>query len=98
MIRRPPRPTRTGTLFPYTPLFRSRARGQQELVARGRFFGRAEARILPEGPQPALIAVGKNAAGEGVLPGLADMRRVYRVRPGIDRDLDAAAVDRMQTG
>src|SRR3546814_10317903 len=26
MIRRPPRPTRTDTLFPYTTLFRSRAR------------------------------------------------------------------------
>src|SRR3546814_3829070 len=28
MIRRPPRSTRTDTLFPYTTLFRSRARGQ----------------------------------------------------------------------
>src|SRR3546814_1349461 len=27
MIRRPPRSTRTDTLFPYTTLFRSRARG-----------------------------------------------------------------------
>src|SRR3546814_1445491 len=27
MIRRPPRSTRTDTLFPYTPLFRSQARG-----------------------------------------------------------------------
>src|SRR3546814_9882720 len=28
MIRRPPRPTRTDTLFPYTTLFRSRRRQQ----------------------------------------------------------------------
>src|SRR3546814_2520956 len=28
MIRRPPRSTRTDTLFPYTPLFRSLAAGQ----------------------------------------------------------------------
>src|SRR3546814_15586963 len=28
MIRRPPRSTRTDTLFPYTTLFRSRARGR----------------------------------------------------------------------
>src|SRR3546814_5996268 len=33
MIRRPPRSTRTDTLFPYTPLFRS---GRQRLVARCR--------------------------------------------------------------
>src|SRR3546814_8466408 len=29
MIRRPPRSTRTDTLFPYTTLFRSGARGQE---------------------------------------------------------------------
>src|SRR3546814_15711310 len=32
MIRRPPRSTRTDTLFPYTTLFRSRARGQGDEV------------------------------------------------------------------
>src|SRR3546814_18987781 len=30
MLRRPPRSTRTDTLFPYTPLFRSRGRPQGE--------------------------------------------------------------------
>src|SRR3546814_1827794 len=30
MIRRPPRSTRTDTLFPYTTLFRSRGRGSAE--------------------------------------------------------------------
>src|SRR3546814_9101852 len=36
MIRRPPRSTRTDTLFPYTTLFRSRpVRGDQLLVAQG---------------------------------------------------------------
>src|SRR3546814_8575550 len=35
MIRRPPRSTRTDTLFPYTPLFRSdRARGARQMPAR----------------------------------------------------------------
>src|SRR3546814_19824720 len=32
MIRRPPRSTRTDTLFPYTTLFRSAERGQPVLV------------------------------------------------------------------
>src|SRR3546814_14471698 len=35
MIRRPPRSTRTDTLFPYTTLFRS-AGGEQQLVAETR--------------------------------------------------------------
>src|SRR3546814_9018808 len=32
MIRRPPRSTRTDTLFPYTTLFRSRLRQYQQIV------------------------------------------------------------------
>src|SRR3546814_15089032 len=32
MIRRPPRSTRTDTLFPYTTLFRSRARSSEHLA------------------------------------------------------------------
>src|SRR3546814_11320130 len=35
MIRRPPRSTRTDTLFPYTTLFRSRRQRRGEFVARG---------------------------------------------------------------
>src|SRR3546814_19048453 len=46
MIRRPPRSTRTDTLFPYTTLFRSRLVGH----ARGR---RAEGADLGRGPRPA---------------------------------------------
>src|SRR3546814_13787105 len=34
MIRRPPRSTRTDTLFPYTTLFRSLARSDGEVAAR----------------------------------------------------------------
>src|SRR3546814_4064439 len=33
MIRRPPRSTRTDTLFPYTTLFRSAHRGQERHIA-----------------------------------------------------------------
>src|SRR3546814_3892313 len=35
MIRRPPRSTRTATLFPYTTLFRSRRRVELELAGDG---------------------------------------------------------------
>src|SRR3546814_7463999 len=34
MIRRPPRSTRTDTLFPYTTLFRSNGKGSEEVRAR----------------------------------------------------------------
>src|SRR3546814_9562563 len=39
MIRRPPRSTRTDTLFPYTTLFRSVARRRCQLPAVGRYRG-----------------------------------------------------------
>src|SRR3546814_13780988 len=41
MIRRPPRTTRTATLFPYTPLFRSPSVGMVSAAAHG------SASILP---------------------------------------------------
>src|SRR3546814_14262148 len=34
MIRRPPRSTRTDTLFPYTTLFRSREEGREEGIGK----------------------------------------------------------------
>src|SRR3546814_3624191 len=40
MIRRPPRSTRTDTLFPYTTRFRSAARDHPSHGARSRFRGR----------------------------------------------------------
>src|SRR3546814_11281284 len=39
MIRRPPRSTRTDTLFPYTTLFRSRVASGTEEVGRARDMG-----------------------------------------------------------
>src|SRR3546814_6190064 len=42
MIRRPPRSTRTDTLFPYTTLFRSR--GGQLVLGRGAAEAKADAR------------------------------------------------------
>src|SRR3546814_10459772 len=44
MIRRPPRSTRTDTLFPYTTLFRSRQRGTQDRTRRRGSAGLARRR------------------------------------------------------
>src|SRR3546814_2406552 len=77
MIRRPPRSTRTDTLFPYTTLFRSRmggAAGQQRLVERllhrvehaGFRLRQVAGEITQEGGlgQAALVAV-EDDAGTG---------------------------------
>src|SRR3546814_4473950 len=45
MIRRPPRSTRTDTLFPYTTLFRSG--GNQSVVYRPRLWGAVDQRPCP---------------------------------------------------
>src|SRR3546814_14952569 len=55
MIRRPPRSTRTDTLFPYTTLFRSK-------VARGHGRREGEGRLVTR-----LVEAGHEAAGVGCL-------------------------------
>src|SRR3546814_10887414 len=71
MIRRPPRSTRTDTLFPYTPLFRSR--GNSEVVphspppAFGRWRGIAtgarhdNARVRPSVQPPCYRWIGSRS-------------------------------------
>src|SRR3546814_212466 len=58
MIRRPPRATRTDTLFPYTALFRSTAAGAPPGVALG---GLAPGRLAPG------LAVSGSRGAEGSL-------------------------------
>src|SRR3546814_9532758 len=48
MIRRPPRSTRTDTLFPYTTLFRSRARTVAGGVGGGADGGKGDGRRHPD--------------------------------------------------
>src|SRR3546814_13253035 len=89
MIRRPPRSTRTDTLFPYTTLFRS-----YPIPFIERFLGE----IGAEGGQPAIdeqqqdeelarreadvpFVVGDRPAGEGEYH--RDQRDRHRVEPGI---------------
>src|SRR3546814_11653654 len=57
MIRRPPRSTRTDTLFPYTTLFRSLFAAHQDerggaIVEAGRVSGGDRALLLERGTQP----------------------------------------------
>src|SRR3546814_20088709 len=56
MYRRPPRPTRTDTLFPYTPLFRSNmpSIGGTRLISVARYRATSDRKVL--GSKPASTA------------------------------------------
>src|SRR3546814_4140215 len=75
MIRRPPRSTRTDTLFPYTTLFRSRGRGERP----------EEAHLIGEVTEVLHHGVGEGAEGRAdqelgaeLLPGPHDLHSLLR--------------------
>src|SRR3546814_16835791 len=68
MIRRPPRSTRTDTLFPYTTLFRSRSAASARGTARG---NRADA--VGRGDHGRGACAGGAAAGGGVSDGVSKL-------------------------
>src|SRR3546814_17335034 len=79
MIRRPPRSTRTDTLFPYTTLFRSPGASLRSLrppIATG-----------AQPPPPAADAHRRNALGTGPAPGCPHgrVRRPPRATSGLRR-------------
>src|SRR3546814_9757663 len=81
MIRRPPRSTRTDTLFPYTTLFRSRLRVDDVQRARLRACDRT-----PDGDRGARTrAVDPHAVRRGDAdPQPPDVDRLQRARPRRD--------------
>src|SRR3546814_7380823 len=91
MIRRPPRSTRTDTLFPYTTLFRARQReqigsaGAHPMASRCRHHRRVRC-LLP-------AAVGRRRRGrQGALHGVLRQRgaRIHPCRPGQPAKTEAA--------
>src|SRR3546814_15413100 len=87
MIRRPPRSTRTDTLFPYTTLFRSRQRPEIAPVQavgmigieQQQLAGRERAATLPSGQR---TAVSVTDQGDGNRPSInADIRADPANRP-----------------
>src|SRR3546814_1903035 len=67
MIRRPPRSTRTDTLFPYTTLFRS-PRGNQPSVASAALLRRPQNRTIPFKTAGAACETDEGAFGNGPCP------------------------------
>src|SRR3546814_16449382 len=113
MIRRPPRSTRTDTLLPYTPLFRSGRRAAQEghVVAR-RGVGRgvrelglvaeavqADAQVVPVVPVFELVVVAPLVAGHAaVVQRSGAGRAVAGVRVVEERPGQAVAVGDLPGG
>src|SRR3546814_1889101 len=80
MIRRPPRSTRTDTLFPYTTLFRSGLRHDED-VAEVRMAGARKMRVAETLDRRVVVAVAR-----GVIVAVADLAG----RVGVGRQLDHA--------
>src|SRR3546814_5063545 len=74
MVRRPPRSTRTDTLFPYTTLFRS-DQDRQGDGDRPEVAGRHRDRPDVDGGLREVVAVGPGAACEEVEEDVADQQR-----------------------
>src|SRR3546814_14931878 len=86
MIRRPPRSTRTDTLFPYTTLFRS-ARRRAVALAFAFQIPNSQSRI-PASPQPRAVQPARAAAAGG--------RHARPVRGGAGRPRRGPATDRQR--
>src|SRR3546814_20895211 len=95
MNRRPPRTTRTYTLFPYTTLFRSEDDPAVDAEGdRGRLHGWGVARVL----RPVLVLVprGAPASGASVRPARAVCVRRLMGRTRVRLTLDKNAVARLK--
>src|SRR3546814_19087290 len=93
MIRRPPRSTRTDTLFPYTTLFRSQPLALRQIEHGEAFEERHAARILAAFPCASLLRFGGEAVGidhghamlalADTAPGIADLTKGQPALRGI---------------
>src|SRR3546814_2895072 len=72
MIRRPPRSTRTDTLFPYTTLFRSKAPLQRYLAEK---IGTPVSLIIPTNYNATVEALGNGSLDVAYLGGLTYVKR-----------------------
>src|SRR3546814_19555516 len=69
MIRRPPRSTRTDTLFPYTTLFRSAVRAREQLTLdAAALFAEVDVLLTPTTAVPAFAAEGPPPGGAMATP------------------------------
>src|SRR3546814_14590436 len=104
MIRRPPRSTRTDTLFPYTTLFRSQHAAGDKIAVAARIFGKRIddqvramlQRLLPERPQKGVVDDDRRpACGVGVegVPRFRNGGDVDKLVGGVGRAFQIDAAD-----
>src|SRR3546814_10009019 len=74
MIRRPPRSTRTDTLFPYTTLFRSR-KDRRATEGAGRRHLRPPAALCRQDPRPRIGGDAERCDGASAYPDEGHLRR-----------------------
>src|SRR3546814_6148272 len=86
MIRRPPRSTRTDTLFPYTTLFRSHLAERVAGVQRGRILHWVADHFLEVGHQAALARDDAALAGIGRRWGVEELHGCLRRVLGRSRE------------
>src|SRR3546814_15794382 len=79
MIRRPPRPTRTDTLFPYPTLFRSRPAATSRFELGRDILERLDGRDGPAASLNRLEAAGARAITVTIIPGQRALDRVRAV-------------------
>src|SRR3546814_4548600 len=99
MIRRPPRSTRTDTLFPYTTLFRSRPCRAHQIADYSRTTPRANAWDFdpPGYNPPPLSAKIKASSGQGVSVFPVEFRNGSKVdvtKATVDEFIDAGQIGR----
>src|SRR3546814_12110125 len=95
MERRPPRSTRTDTLFPYTTLFRSEGDAEGEAVAAPRIAGVDIVAAPGQRDRQAIIVIGKAEPVANRLEPVAGAERVLlRARQVDDRRTEERPVSR----
>src|SRR3546814_11226955 len=100
MIRRPPRSTRTDTLFPYTTLFRSPQRCEPTSLSVRSGVGR---RLRHSGPRDIFLAIAGNEREFTILPVLLALidpvaRRADEIPPQMTRGRERLAAEQHHPG
>src|SRR3546814_11690408 len=97
MIRRPPRSTRTDTLFPYTTLFRSRHTPNQQKRAGHTEAGCDLARLAGVEPAAVIVEILNEDGTMARRPDLEKFAREHGLKLGTIADLIRYRLDNEQT-
>src|SRR3546814_14271403 len=92
MIRRPPRSTRTDTLFPYTTLFRSRLAGLDQALDARHGFQHQAVHLPDRGVEGLTVVLRRVLVGEDGKLGIGEAAIAEMLRVALGAPLDGVAV------